>query len=252
MRHARPVDHEDLPQGETHVWLARPEDAGPAELARCLAGLSEDERARHDRFWFARDRTTFAVAHAMVREALAGYTGVPPTAWRFAAGTHGRPEIAHPTEPLGLRFNLSHTRGLVAVAVSREVDVGIDVEDTTRRSSTLRIARRYFAPAEVEALEHAPETEQRRLFFRFWTLKEAYLKACGLGLGVPLRDFGFELGPLGGSPRIWFAARRSDDPGAWQLEERTPTATHALAVAIRVAKGMPHAMRLRWQPPQAP
>ena len=107
---------------------------------------------------------------------------VDPAAWRFRSGAHGRPEIAAPQSPL--RFNLSHTEGLAACAIADGDNVGIDVENVTRKHSR-RLAERVFSRRERKTLRELPAAEQARRFFELWTLKEAYLKARGLGLSIP-------------------------------------------------------------------
>ena len=154
-----------------------------------------------------------------------------PDAWRFSVGAHGRPAIEGPAGAPALHFNLSHTRGLVACAVGREPLLGVDVEAIDRTAASTRIAERFFAPSEVDALRRLPPEEQRERFFRFWTLKESYIKATGLGLSVPLDQFWFALTPS--EPvAIEFGARITDDGSRWRFAERQPTPRHRLAVAV--------------------
>src|SRR5262245_40019904 len=139
----------ELSASEVHVWLAVPADICDSELLRRYAELlSPEERERHGRFYFARHQHDFLVSHALVRTVLSRYHQTQPAEWTFRKNEYGRPEIAR-SEPLGdIRFNLSHTDGLVAVAVVRACEVGIDVESTLRSGATVEIADRYFSPAE--------------------------------------------------------------------------------------------------------
>src|SRR5262249_50795126 len=109
-------------------------------------------------------------------------------------------------------------------------DVGVDVEHVNRRLVGLELAERFFAPVEVAALRALAEENRGEHFFAYWTLKEAYIKARGLGLSLPLDAFAFQLDP--GCPRITFTERIADNPSAWQFARQRPGPDHALAVAI--------------------
>lgn len=220
-----------LPDAAAHVWFTFTDEiADPALLADYRAVLSAEETARLDRFYFEKHRHSFLVSHAMVRAVLSLYADVPAAEWTFVIGSHGKPEIAN-SLPMPLRFNLSHTQGLAAVIVALGRDVGVDVEHVTRREITLQLAERYFAPPEVAALHALPEPQRRERFFDYWTLKEAYIKARGLGLALPLDGFAFHL--TGDSSRITFTEKIADDPAAWQFARRRLGADHALAAAVR-------------------
>lgn len=182
------------------------------------------------RLRFAADRDAYLVAHAMVRVVLSTYEDRDPASWRFVANEHGRPEI-DPAQRSRLSFNLSHTRGLVACAVATGRSVGVDVETTDRRIDADEISRRHFAAAEHRALAALPEDRRDRRFLEYWTLKEAYIKARGVGLGLPLDSFAIELGD-GGPIGISFDDRAGDDPSGWQFDQRWVSATESLAVAI--------------------
>ncbi len=143
-----------------------------------------------------------------------------------------------------IRFNLSNTRGLIACLVALDRDVGVDVEDTERASSAVDIADRFFSPGEVRALRALPQERQRARFFEYWTLKESYIKARGMGLAIPLDQFSFHLddGPAIG---ISFDPRLGDDRSAWQFALYQPSARHTMAAAIRSGGGPPLSIELR-------
>ena len=224
---------EFLSTDEAHVWLANPErEHEPALLERYLALLGPKELERHGRLRREASQREFLVAHALARLTLSRYAPVPPEAWSFAFGEHGRPEISEPSDARGLRFNLSHTRGMVAFAVTRELDVGVDVENRARRLRHRELSERFFGEAEVEALQALASGERAQRFLELWTLKEAYLKARGLGISVPLRGFQFQLSDSA-PPRIRFdTALLCDDPESWQFALHRPTQIHTLALAI--------------------
>ncbi len=124
----------------------------------------------------------------MLRLALSQRADLAPAAWRFAAAARGKPYLVAP--PCDLRFSLSHTRGMIAVAVADDVEIGVDVEAPRGAREPMKLAERFFAPPEITALREAPDEDARRdLFLQFWTLKEAVVKATGEGLARALNGF---------------------------------------------------------------
>jgi 4'-phosphopantetheinyl transferase len=230
--------------GEVHLWYAVPDAIGdPALLAAYDALLAPSERARNRRFVFERHRKQDLVTRALVRTVLSSYCpGVPPAAWTFKSGRFGRPEIAGPAISPTLRFNLSHTDGMVVCLVGDDRELGADVEDVSRNSATVEIADRYFSADEVRELRSWPSERQPDRFFDYWTLKEAYIKARGMGLHLPLGQFTM----LPGASRQWAAGSRQeqrigirfgpgihDDPQSWQFFSFDLTPRHRAAVALR-------------------
>jgi 4'-phosphopantetheinyl transferase len=194
-------------------------------LPRYLAQLTAEEQARHARMRPDPRGDEFLVGRALAREALARHA--PGAAAIFTAGAHGRLEVAG----AGVSFNLSHAEGLVVCAVA-DSEVGVDVEKVDPSRTEPAIWEHHFAPAEVAALAALPEAERCERFFRYWTLKEAYIKARGLGLSSPLREFWFELdraGPI----RIVFAPTLDDQPERWHFAQQPLGPDHLLAVALR-------------------
>lgn len=222
-----------LPFRSVHVDLVLTDSAEAlARRARYLPLLSPDEHDRMARLVFERDRSRFLLTRALVRTMLSRYAPVAPADWQFMANAHGRPEILDaPAGVPDLRFNISHTDGLIACAVTVGREVGVDVEHVGRRL-TRDVAARFFAPAEVAHLQSLPDEEHERLFFDYWTLKEAYIKARGFGLALPLGDFAFHLSP-DGPPSISIEPSLNDDPATWQFQQDWPTPTHRLGLAIR-------------------
>jgi 4'-phosphopantetheinyl transferase len=224
-----------LEPGEVRVFHAFCSTLGDADAAlRCRALLSAEESAREQRFRFQDDRDSYLLAHALVRSVLAELSGEPPARLRFELGPHGRPELVPARPGPRLRFNLSHTRGLVACAVALEHDVGVDVEHVDRRVQIDQVAESVFSDAERAALARLPEDARRARFFELWTLKEAYIKAVGKGLSLRLLSITLDLDG-GPEPRIGFAPPVEDDPAAWWFALRPPAPGFMLAVAARVA-----------------
>jgi len=203
----------------------------PERLARGLSYLSEEERARAARFHFERDRNSYVLAHALARTLLAQLTGAEPQALRFALGEHGRPELDWPVKSPRMRFNISHTHGLVACALALEHDVGVDVEHVERRLEIGRIAPSVFSPDERRALALLDDDALRTRFFQLWTLKEAYIKARGMGLALPLREITFHLDGRQ-RPELALGPALADVAGRWWLDVRPLGASHMLALAL--------------------
>jgi len=178
---------------EAHVWFTNPATVVDADqLARCMSLLSAEEKDRHRRFKFEKDRHQFLVAHAMVRTVLSSYADVHPSAWQFSYNPYGRPEISAPDINTPLRFNLTHTEGLVACLVTLNSDCGIDAENLRLPGNPQGIAEKMFATSERHALNQLQGQAFLERFLTYWTLREAYCKAIGLGLSSPMNHFAFE------------------------------------------------------------
>jgi 4'-phosphopantetheinyl transferase len=223
---------------EVHIWLSTPEavtDHG--QLAGYQSILSPEERDRQQRFHFEKDRHAFLVSHALVRRVLSRYVDVDPADWQFFSGQHGRPEIAGPAGVPALRFNLTHTTGLTGCLVTLDDDCGIDAEFISERGNLLAIAGKMFADSELMALKKLDGREFLEQFFIFWTLREAYCKALGVGLGFSKKDYAFAAGN-GDRVRISFDVPAGAPDGHWQLSIIRPGADHVVAVAVR-SEGQP-------------
>jgi 4'-phosphopantetheinyl transferase len=217
---------------DVHVWYVFSDDVrDPQLLDRFAAIMTPEEHARRDRFVFAKDRHQFLVTRGVLRMLLARYLDADPARCAFHTDEYGRPSLCAPP-PEGLDFNLSHTNGLLAIAVARVPEVGIDVEDVARPEVSMDLARRFFSTSEADALDALPPAARPSRFFDYWTLKEAYIKARGLGLSLPLDRFSMQLDPQR-PPRINFANPGDGDPERWQFAQFNPSARHRLAVAVR-------------------
>jgi 4'-phosphopantetheinyl transferase len=219
---------------EVCLWYACTDQMpSTAELHALESLLSAEERTRQRRFLFERDRHQFLIAHALVRSVLSHYaTGVPAQAWKFASDPHGKPRIVAPAEFVRLHFNLAHTCGMAVCAVTWEREIGVDVEDVEGREIDAGLFRYCLTPSELAHLESLPAEQRKEAFFDYWTLKEAYLKARGLGLALPLKAFSFQLDG-DGPPRVAFSPQVRDDPQGWQFVHLRSTPRHRIAVAVR-------------------
>lgn len=217
--------------------------APSAELA-ALAGplLSPEEQVRCDRFLHAGARREYLVGRWLLRTTLAAELGADAASLRLVEGEHGALSLPAPAT---LRFNLSHTKGLVAVAACDGHDVGVDVEDRLRRGRTTEIAHRFFSPSEVAALQALPEEARSDRFFAIWTLKEAYIKARGLGLALPLATFSFDLDTDPAGVAFSVSPAAGDAAPRWRFERLDPTPRHRLAIAVATGSS-PVRIDLRW------
>lgn len=215
-----------------HVWLAFDREIGdPALLAVCDAMLEPGERERLGRMYFERDRHQFLITRALQRSVLSAYLDrAAPAQLRFAQGPRGRPELAAPFAGHGLFFNIAHTPGLVAMAVSREPMLGVDVENVVTRPAPLQLANRYFTESEALGLQQLAASEQTARFFALWTLKESWLKATGQGIAAGLANVSFELDAAHAVRRVTLAA---DQGARWRFWQFQPSDEHALALALR-------------------
>ncbi|MCC3245343.1 4'-phosphopantetheinyl transferase superfamily protein [Methylocystis sp. WRRC1] len=181
----------------------------PEEWPALAAMLDEDERARAARFHFEDDRRSYVAAHALLRAELSKHADRPPQDWRFAAAARGKPYLVDP--PRDLRFSLTHTRGMAAVAVTEGLEIGVDAESADRRADNMKVAERFFSPEEVALLRALDGDARREAFFAIWTLKEAVVKATGQGLARALDSFAVAFDPprvtmRDGSAQNWSAA----------------------------------------------
>jgi len=222
-----------LAPGEIHLWLAFYDEIADERLHDAYRELLNDtERAQEPRFYFARDRRRYLVTRALVRTVLSRYVAIDPKEWIFSENAWGRPEIAN-SEATGesLSFNLSHTHSLIVLGVTRGRALGVDVENVRAREVSIGIADRYFAPPEVAALNAVPRDQQQDRFFEYWTFKESYIKARGMGLSLPLDKFAFHYADER-AVEIAIDPELADDPQRWQFWQLRPTPDYLVAVCV--------------------
>lgn len=235
---------------EIHLWIAFPEAIRePMQLGSYDQLMTAEERQKQRRYVFERDRHDALITRALVRTVLSRYLAVAPEHWRFTKGDKGKPEIVD--APWPLRFNVSHTQGMIICGVTRQYDLGVDIEHINRNIEVTDIADRFFSPVEVKEMFSLPAgVAQRSRFFDYWTLKESYIKAWGQGLAIPLDHFSFHIndasrvGATNQDIRMSFAPERNDNPSDWQSWLMYPNATHRMAVSLRGAGTGGHALKL--------
>lgn len=173
-----------LPVSEVHCWSAAL-DVSPGTYKCLRATLSGDELERSARFTFEQDRLRFIVARGILRDILGRYLDEDPGELGFDYGPSGKPELWSCFDS-GLRFNLSHADGRALIAVAADARVGIDLERLRPRADHADVAREYFPARESAALSAIPRERYAEAFLGCWTKREAYLKACGDGLTLPM------------------------------------------------------------------
>jgi len=173
--------------------------------------LSADEIGRASRFHLARDRARFIAARSALRAILSRYLDTDPRSIEFRYNAYGKPEVD------GVFFNVSHSAGVAIYAVSGTREVGVDLERIHPDFAAGQIPEHFFAPAETRAIRDSPQHLQLTMFFRCWTRKEAYIKARGMGVSIPLASFDALTRPIEG----------------WEIESFTPFPGYAAAVAVK-------------------
>lgn len=241
-------NHSKLPLSETKIdiWLAfYGEIADEPLLANMRDLLTETERQQQARFYFADDRKRYLVTRALVRTVLSRYAAVDPSDWTFSTNAYGRPVIANRLEDAaGLSFNISHTRGLIALAVGLHRELGVDVENLVAREVSIDIADHFFSPPEVAELAGVPRERSQDRFFEYWTFKESYIKARGMGLSLPLDKFSF-LFPHERGVRIAIDAELGDDENRWSFWQYRPTTEYLLALCAEKRAGTATVVTMR-------
>lgn len=220
-----------LASTEIHLWLAFYDEINEETLLSAYRELlDQGEKEQEPRFYFARDRRRYLVTRALVRTVLSRYAPIGPREWVFSANAYGRPEIVNAqARDLCLSFNISHTHSLIVLGVAKGRALGVDVENFRARAAAIEIADHYFAPEEVAALAAVPRQQQQNRFFEYWTFKESYIKARGMGLSLPLDKFSFRY-PDERAVEIAIDSELADDPGRWQFWQLQPRPEYLLAV----------------------
>ena len=220
---------------EAHVWFTIPESVqDDGTLQRLSAILSAEELGRYRRFHFPEDRHRYLVSHALVRETLSKYIDISPADWCFSHSEHGRPEVANADIP-PLRFNLTHTDGLVCCIVTLDDDCGVDTEKITARHAMPGVAKRMFSEAEHRELRRLEGREHLEYFFTRWTLREAYVKARGTGIFFPTHKLTFTL-TANRSIAVSFDSDIENKNEFWNFQLLTLSEVHITAIALNELK----------------
>jgi 4'-phosphopantetheinyl transferase len=221
-----------LSRGEVHLWIWQDdESSGCLQAGEMERWLAADERTAMARLNLEHVRREYLISRALLRTSLSAYADRDPKDWHFERNPYGKPALAASRLLWPLCFNISHTAGLVICAVAWEGDVGIDVEALDDGAAERDCVRR-FAVVERAALERDRRRGRASRFMDYWTLKEAYLKARGVGLSAELDTVVFRLGDHS-DLAMQFDGERTDMPGRWCFALMAPPPNHRCALARR-------------------
>ena len=219
-----------LEQNEVHVWqvaLSQP----PTFVLSLRDILVAEEIQRADRFVFPIHRQRFTVARGALRTILGLYLGQKPSDISFAYNRYGKPSIGRTADAAPIRFNLSHSAEHALCAITWNRDVGIDIEAMREIVDSDRMAARYFDPLENASYQKLPSGDKMEGFFARWTMKEAYIKARGEGLSIPLDQFTISTAPDStGFHRVTSVDPHDDE--RWTIARLSPPTGYVAAIAV--------------------
>ncbi|MEM7127355.1 MAG: 4'-phosphopantetheinyl transferase superfamily protein [Chloroflexota bacterium] len=221
---------------DIHIWLTSLDrSVDEAEELRLL--LSSDEKERADRFHFLKDKIHYTVGRSVLRQLLARYIQCDPVEIQFDYNQYGKPCLASVATtgaklPELLQFNLSHSGTLALYGFSWERSIGVDIEYMRRNVAFLDIAQGFFSPSEIQILNCQPNSQEiAKAFYNCWTRKEAYIKAHGMGLSLPLDSFDVTLAP-GEAAQLLATRPDSEDAARWTLTALSVPDGYAAAIAV--------------------
>lgn len=220
---------------EIHLWLIDQAVFSEDELRQeCWEWLTKSEQKRYRRFYFDRHRKQLLLGRYLIRSVLSQYTEcIAPAEWRFLENDYGKPFVDPDQNSNSLFFNLSHSGNRLVLAVARHEFIGVDIERSDKQRRVAKISDRFFSGEEVKDLLALDGDQQLNRFYELWTLKEAYIKACGLGLAIPLQQFSYSF-PAVNKLAVSFDAVRGDDARDWQFWQIDLVSDYELALAARI------------------
>jgi 4'-phosphopantetheinyl transferase len=216
---------------ELHVWLVDLDALAP-DLDRWEKTLCDDERERAQRFRFLHLHSRFVGARGVLRTLLGAYLEVSPGALRFRYSDKGKPTLDQPYSDSQLQFNLSHSEQVALLAFARDRELGVDVERLQKNFDVEGIAKRFFSPAEQKAIFALPRNQWPEAFFTCWTRKEAFVKAKGDGLSLPLDQFDVAVVP-GQAAELLGTRPDPEEKNRWSLTNLDVVSGFVAAVAVR-------------------
>jgi 4'-phosphopantetheinyl transferase len=211
------------------IWHVNPANVTQPECISTLkTWLSHDETERMMRFHHVKHQHAFLVSHALKRAVLSQVLDQKPISLEFGTGSYGRPHLLGQAQQK-IQFNLSHTDGMAAIAVSHDAYVGFDIENLLRKSPEPDFASRFFTPPEYQDILSQPKDQQNQRLLEFWTLKESYIKAEGLGISIGLDTFYFKFDQV--TPNIYYMPQARAPSHAWQFIQTKLQPNHLMALA---------------------
>lgn len=223
-----------IEDNQVHLWVIKPQDITNTDKLKSL--LTKTELEKVNRYRHSKSQHTALITRAFIRSVLSQYSNTVAQEWLFEITTLGKPELKNP--PLPLRFNLSHNNELIICAVCLEHNIGCDIENLSRKISVEAIAKRYFSDCEYQVIKNSDKSIQNSTFFEYWTLKEAFVKATGLGISQGLDRFSFTIGEktrsnMNNNISIQFAENCSEKhPQEWFNYLIYPDNKHCIGLSV--------------------
>jgi 4'-phosphopantetheinyl transferase len=220
-----PANKRALGDDEVDVWRVSLAPLG--SMVNDFRGhLSGQEIDRAEKFKFQNDRERYILTHGLLRGILSLYTDVAPEELRFTENPYGKPELVHPSGS-NLTFNMSHSHEMALIGIARGRQIGVDIEYVKKDFEWKEIIERFFSPREIQMINALPKNLQHRAFFACWTRKEAYVKATGMGLSLPLKEF--DVSPVPGAATLLLS---SPEKTRWSMKEVDVAAAYVATVAV--------------------
>lgn len=229
-RWSQPPANHTLLQNDVHVWCASL-DQSAVKVKRLSRTLNAEERVRAERFYFDLDRKRFIVAHGLLRTILGYYSGIKPGQLQFRYSTQGKPSLAETSNGDNIRFNLARSHGQALFAFTLNREIGVDLESMHLILEAEGFFNHFFSNQEKVVFQTLVGHEKQETFFRYWTCKEAYTKACGEGLAQPLNRIDISLAP--GKPATLLSINEDVQvTSRWSLQELKSAAGFAAALVV--------------------
>ncbi|KPU83017.1 4-phosphopantetheinyl transferase [Psychromonas sp. PRT-SC03] len=235
----------NLQNNDVHLWILNPQQI--KDTKHFLALLTPLEEQKVKRYRLPQAQRNALLTRAFVRLILSQYEIRPASQWHFDINALGKPEVSNTTRPL--RFNLSHNNDLIICAITLEKDIGCDIENLARKINVKSISKRYFSVLEQQQLNALPDNQKNAFFFKLWTLKEAFVKATGLGIAQGLDTFSFNLAEQRQKEQnihLMFSQKCSEqDARRWQSHLFYPDDTHCIALCVKSEQTMQYALNIQ-------
>jgi len=219
-----------MSENDVHLWYSSL-NIPLSILQRLWSTLSSDEQKRAKRFCFERERARFVASRVLLRRILAYYTRTEPSKLQFDYGSRGKPSLVEGVAGDRIRFNLAHSNAGAIYALTLDRDIGVDFEAVVPIPEYQQIADRFFSSREKATLQALAGNDKLEAFFKIWTAKEAYLKACGEGLSQPLDSIDVALDRR---ESLHFLKTRANMPedSPWSLQHLRPTSRSIAALVV--------------------
>ena len=238
-----PPDKLVLADNETHVWRAKL-DLSADEITELTKILAEDEQVKANRFRFPEHQRRYIAARGILRKLISSYSNISADSVQFDYNSHGKPKITEFLNNQNLQFNVSHSEELALYGITRDRRIGIDLEYLREMNDVVQIAQRFFAPRESAVIASLHGDEQKRVFFQFWTAKEAYLKAIGSGLAGGLDKVEISLEKQ--AVTLLSVSETSENAANWSLDRFIPDLNYVATVVTETKQKSHQIQFLTW------